>query len=39
MVWGDLFGEIMMELLEHRPVALTVDRHRPAVVILKPVRT
>ena len=27
-----------MELLEHGPVALTIDHHHPAVVILKPVR-
>ena len=27
-----------MELLEHGPVALIVNRHRPAVIILKRVR-
>ena len=32
LVWGDRLGEIIMELLEHGPVALTVDRHHPAVV-------
>ena len=32
-------GSIIMELLDHGPVVLTVDRHRPAVVILNPVRS
>ena len=38
LVWGDLLGEIIVELLEHGLVALTLDCHRPTVVILKPVR-
>ena len=28
LVWGDLLGEIIMELLKHRAVVLRVDRHR-----------
>jgi len=37
LVWGDLFGLIIMELLEHGLVVLTIDCHHPAVVILKPI--
>ena len=38
LVWGDLLSYIMMEVLEHGPVVLTVNRHHPAVIIFKPVR-
>ena len=38
LVRGDILSSIIMERLEHGPEVLTVDRHRPAVVILKPVR-
>ena len=38
LVWGDLLGEIILELLEHGLVALIVDSHHPAVGILKPER-
>ena len=38
LVWSDILGSVIVELLEHGPVALTFDHHRPAVVILKPLK-